>query len=135
MEIIIFDTTRELYRFLKETSAIDELDLFKNTPQKLIPPDNMGYVIISDDGFNVLGAASLYEEGPGIWFNEIFEIIESQRGNGLGRYLYEFIKDDLKPDKIHGFCTTPENKSFWEHMGQKCIDEESGEMLEVLKNK
>ena len=44
--------------------------------------------------------------------------------------LYEFIKADLEPERIHGFCTTAENKSFWEHLGQECINEETKEMYD-----
>ncbi len=131
MEVITFNTTRELFKFLRDSRAIDSLKLFKDTPQKSIPADNIGYVILDDDN-NILGAASLYEEGVGIWFNEIFEIAEDSRGKGIGRYLYEFIKQDLEPDMIHGFCTNLENKSFWEHLGQKCINQETNEMLEIL---
>ena len=131
MEIIIFDTTKELYRFLKDSGGLGTLQLFKNTSQKSIPPDNMGYVVINSK-FEVLGAASLYEEETGVWFNELFEVAESYQGKGIGRKLYEFIKKDLEPIRIHGFCTTPENKSFWEHLGQKCIDEKTNEMLEIL---
>lgn len=131
MEVIIFDTTKELYKFLKDTSALEELNLFNNTPQKSIPADNIGYVVLGDN-FKVLGAASLYEEATGIWFNELFEITQEARGKGIGRYLYEFIKADLEPSKIHGFCTTPENKAFWEHLGQVCINLKTNEMLEIL---
>lgn len=131
MEVIIFDTTRELYRFLKDTDALKKLNLFRNTPQKSIPADNTGYVVLGDN-LEVLGAASLYEESPSVWFNELFEITQEARGKGIGRYLYEFIKTDLEPSKIHGFCTTPENKSFWEHLGQICIDNKTNEMLEII---
>ncbi len=131
MEIITFDTTLELYKFLKDTGTIEKLKLFKDTPRKSIPADNTGYVVLGDD-FEVLGAASLYEEAPGIWFNELFEITKEARGKGIGRKLYEFIKQDLEPSEIHGFCTTPENKAFWEHLGQVCIDPETNEMLEIL---
>lgn len=131
MEIIIFDTTRELYKFLRETGALEKLELFRNTPKELIPPDNVGYVAIDNNGI-VLGAATLYEEGINIWFNELFEITPESRGKGIGRLLYEFIKQDLEPEKIHGFCTNDKNKSFWEHLGQVCIDEETSEMLEII---
>lgn len=131
MEIIIFDTTRELYKFLRDTGGLDTLQLFRDTPQKSIPADNTGYVA-TNSKLEVLGAASLYEEEPGVWFNELFEIAKEYQGKGIGRKLYEFIKSDLEPSKIHGFCTTPENKSFWERMGQICIDQETNEMLEIL---
>lgn len=134
MEVIIFDTTKELFRFLKEIDSINDLALFKDTPEKSIPADNVGYVILGENN-EVLGAASLYEEETGTWFNELFEIAQEHRGKGIGRYLYEFIKEDLEPEKIHGFCTTPENKSFWEHLGQVCIDKETNEMLEIVNKK
>ena len=134
MEVIIFDSTKELYEFLKETDVLNKLYLFKNTKEKDIPPDNMGYVVLDNSG-NPIGAASLYEEGIGIWFNEIFEIVPEFRGQGVGRYLYEFIKSDLEPDMIHGFTTTPENKKFWEHLGQVCIDQKTNEMIEKIKRK
>ena len=131
MEIIIFDTTKELYKFLKDFGGLDILCLFRDTPQKSIPADNIGYVAINSK-LEVLGAASLYEEEPGVWFNELFEIAKEYQGKGIGRKLYEFIKTDLEPERIHGFCTTQENKSFWEHLGQICIDQETNEMLEIL---
>lgn len=130
-EVIIFDSTRELYRYLRLSGALEKLKLFRDTKEKDIPADNMGYVVLGDD-LEVIGAASLYEEETGTWFNELFEITEAYRGKGIGRYLYEFIKADLEPSKIHGFCTTPENKKFWERMGQVCIDQETNEMLEIL---
>lgn len=132
MDIIIFDTTKELYKFLRDTDSLKKLRLFRDTKENSIPPDNIGYVVL-DDSSSVIGAASLYEEGIGIWFNEIFEIIPEYRGKGVGKYLYEYIKSDLEPDMIHGFATTAENKSFWEHMGQKCIDQDTNEMLEILE--
>ena len=131
MNIVIFDTTKDMYKFLKDTGGLEILELFRNTPQKSIPPDNIGYVVLGDNS-EILGAASLYEEETNVWFNEIFEIVKEHRGKGIGRYLYEFIKNDLLPEKIHGFCTTSQNKSFWEHLGQKCINQETNEMLEIL---
>ena len=88
MEIIIFDTTRELYKFLRDTGGLDTLQLFRDTPQKSIPADNTGYVV-TNSKLEVLGAASLYEEEPGVWFNELFEVAKEHQRKGIGRKLYK----------------------------------------------
>lgn len=130
-EIIVFDDTISLYRFLRETDSLRKLDMFLNTPYTGIPKDNTGYVIM--EGEEVVGAASLYDEGCGRFFNEIFEIAPEYRGKGYARVLYEYMKEDSMANEIHGFCTNDENQSFWEHMGQKCINPEMREMLEICK--
>lgn len=132
-EIIVFDDTISLYRFLRETDSLHRLHMFLNTPYKDVPKDNTGYVIM--EGEEVVGAASLYDEGAGTFFNEIFEIVPEYRGKGYARALYEYMKEDSKADEIHGFCTNDENQSFWEHMGQKCANPEMREMLEICKEK
>ena len=130
VDIISFYTTKELYDFLKESDAFKNLLWFKNTPRKSLPKDNIGYVVMVDD--LVVGAASVYEEGDGTIFNELFEICEEYRGQGLARVLYEYIKKDTMCEMVHGFCTNDKNKSFWEHMGQKCVNPETREMIEVV---
>lgn len=130
-EIIVFEDTPSLYRFLHETDSLRKLDMFLNTPYADIPKDNTGYVIMEGD--EVVGAASLYDEGFGRFFNEIFEIVPEYRERGYARVLYEYMKEDSMADEIHGFCTNDENQSFWEHMGQKCINQKMREMLEVCK--
>lgn len=130
VEIITFYNTKELYDFLEATTAIESLDIFFNTPIDIVPKDNLGYAIIVDD--LVVGAASIYEEDESTIFNELFEIRKEYRGQGLARVLYEYIKEDTMCERVHGFCTNDENQSFWEHMGQKCIDQEKREMLEIV---
>ena len=93
MEIIIFDTTKELYKFLKDSGGLDILYLFRDTPQKSIPADNIGYVAINSK-LEVLGAASLYEEEPGVWFNELFEIAKEYQGKGIGRQIIQTLEKD-----------------------------------------
>lgn len=132
-EFIVFDNTWSLYKFLRETGALYKLDMFLHTPATSIPKDNMGYVVMEGD--NVCGAASLYDEGNGVYFNEVFEIIPEYRGKGYAKALYKFMKEDSMADKIHGFCTNDENQAFWEHMGQKCISVKEREMLEIVNNK
>lgn len=130
IEIIEFEDTKELYKFLEDTDAMEHLWIFFNTPIDIVPEDNIGYVIIADD--LVVGAASIYDEGDGTIFNELFEIREDYRGQGLARMLYEYIKEDTMCNAVHGFCTNDDNQSFWEHMGQQCIDPEKREMIEVI---
>lgn len=130
-EIIVFDDTISLYRFLRETDSLRRLHMFLNTPYKDVPKDNTGYVIM--EGEDVVGAASLYDEGFGRFFNELFEIVPEYRGKGYARVLYEYMKEDSMAGEIHGFCTNDENQSFWEHMGQKCINPKMREMLEVCR--
>ena len=128
-EIIVFEDTLSLYRFLRETDSLRKFDMFLKTPYTSVPKDNLGYVIM--EGEEVVGAASLYDEGDGTFFNEIFEIIPEYRGKGYARALYEYMKKDSMADRIHGFCTNDENQSFWEHMGQKCVNKEMREMIEI----
>lgn len=128
-EFIVFDTTRELFDFLRETDALYGLEMFFDTPAAMVPKDNTGYVVM--EGEDVVGAASLYDEGDGTFFNELFEILPEYRGKGYARALYEYMKKDSMAERIHGFCTNDENQSFWEHMGQRCIDSEHREMLEI----
>ena len=130
IEIIEFENTKELYQFLEDTTAMEHLWIFFNTPIDIVPEDNIGYVIIVDD--LVVGAASIYDEGNGTIFNELFEIREDYRGQGLARMLYEYIKEDTMCSAVHGFCTNDDNQSFWEHMGQRCIDPEKREMIEII---
>lgn len=128
-EIIVFEDTLSLYGFLRETDSLRKLDMFLKTPYTSVPKDNLGYVIM--EGEEVAGAASLYDEGDGTFFNEIFEIVPEYRGKGYARVLYEYMKEDSMADRIHGFCTNDENQSFWEHMGQKCVNKEMREMIEI----
>ena len=129
-EFIVFDTTKSLYKFLAATDVLDKLDMFANTPVDTIPNDNIGYVITEGDG--ICGAASLYDEGNGVFLNELFEIVPEYRSKGYARALYEFMKKDSMADKIHGFCTNDETQSFWEHMGQRCINPKIREMMEII---
>lgn len=128
-EVIVFEDTLSLYRFLRETDSLRKLDMFLKTPYTSVPKDNLGYVIM--EGEEVVGAASLYDEGNGTFFNEIFEIVPEYRGKGYAKVLYEYMKKDSMADRIHGFCTNDENQSFWEHMGQKCVNKEMREMIEI----
>lgn len=130
-EVLVFDDTPSLYAFLRSTGALDKLELFLHTPAEAVPKDNLGYVIM--DGDTVCGAASLYDEGNDTYFNELFEIAPECRGRGYARILYEYMKEDSLAERIHGFCTNDENQSFWEHMGQKCINRKEREMLEIIK--
>lgn len=130
-EVLVFDDTPSLYAFLRSTGALDKLELFLHTPAEAVPKDNLGYVIM--DGDTVCGAASLYDEGNDAYFNELFEIVPECRGKGYARILYEYMKEDSLAERIHGFCTNDENQSFWEHMGQKCINPKQREMLEIIK--
>lgn len=130
-EVIVFEDTLSLYRFLRETDSLRKLDMFLKTPYTSVPKDNLGYVIM--EGEEVAGAASLYDEGDGTFFNEIFEIVPEYRGKGYARVLYEYMKEDSMADRIHGFCTNDENQSFWEHMGQKCVNKKMREMIEICK--
>ena len=130
-EVLVFDDTPSLYAFLRSTEVLDKLELFLHTPAEAVPKDNLGYVIM--DGDTVCGAAILYDEGNDTYFNELFEIVPECRGKGYARILYEYMKEDSLAERIHGFCTSDENQSFWEHMGQKCINRKEREMLEIIK--
>lgn len=130
IEIFTFDNLKETYNFLKEENVLDELLLFKNTKITKENKKNTGYVIVDND--EVVGAASIYDEEDGYILNELFEIREKFRGKGYARILYEYIKEDSLCYGVHGFCTNDENQSFWEHMGQKCINKETREMIEKL---
>jgi GNAT superfamily N-acetyltransferase len=129
-EILEFSRTSDLYAFLREEGALEDLELFRLTDQKDIPRGNTGYVLLVDG--EVAGAVSLYDEQDGGLLNELFEILPKYRGRGLSRVLYESLKESLQPDLIHGFATTESTRSLWEHLGQTCIDEECREMIEIL---
>lgn len=130
VEIITFENLKETYDFLKEENVLNELSLFRNTEITKENKDNTGYVIVDND--EVVGAASIYDEEDGYILNELFEIREKFRGRGYARILYEYIKEDSLCEGVHGFCTNDENQSFWEHMGQKCINKKTREMIEKL---
>lgn len=130
IEILTFDNLKDTYNFIKEKKVLDELFLFKNTKITKENKNNLGYVILYNG--DVVGAASIFDEEDGIILNELFEIREKYRGMGFARKLYEYIIKDSLCDGVHGFCTTDENQSFWEHMGQVCIDTKTREMLEML---
>lgn len=130
INIITFENLKETYDFLKEKNVLDELLLFRDTKITKENRNNTGYVIVN--GNEVVGAASIYDEEDGYILNELFEIREKFRGKGYARILYEYIKEDSLCNGVHGFCTTDENQSFWEHMGQKCINKKTREMIEKL---
>lgn len=130
IEILTFINLKATYKFLKECGVINEFPMFKNTRITKENRKNAGYVILEND--EVAGAASIYDEEDGYILNELFEIREKFRGKGYGRMLYEYIKEDSMCDGVHGFCTNDENQSFWEHMGQKCINKKTREMIEKL---
>lgn len=127
--IIPFYSTRELYKFLRDSNSLCKLDLFRETKMKSIPKGNQGYVLVVDG--EVAGAASMYDEQDGGWLNEMFEIVPEFRGKGLSREFYAMVKGDLDADFIHGFATSDETKSLWEHLGQVCIDPDCMEMIEI----
>lgn len=131
LDVLTFDDTKSLFDFLRDNKALDKLEMFSKTPVAIIPKHNLGYVLLK--GEEICGAASLYDEGDDVYLNELFEIMPEHRGKGYARFLYEYMKEDSMADKIHGFCIDDATQSFWEHMGQKCINKKHREMLEICK--
>jgi len=135
-KIITFDTAKSLYSYLNKHHVLNKLDLFNNTrPYDLYdedPHSNAGYVMLVDN--NIAGVAILEDEyGDGsIYLNHLFEFLPEFRGKGLAQKLYQYIKDDLQMDYIHGFVANESLKQYWTKMGQHCISDINNEMLEAV---